>query len=150
MLCKVVKIRDVTTPSRAHMTDAVIDFYLPNDSEQIILNPGDSNCIPSGIKIEVPYGYMGLFLNKSGIAAKKSVIIGAQVIDCGYEGEVHIDLHNVGKERIIFRAGDKLAQLVFVPVLCCGVTEIDEDCLYDAMKETSLRGEGGFGSTDKK
>ena len=149
MLLKIAKCRDVKTPERAHSTDAGLDFFLPNDSKQINLNPGENACIPSGIKIEVPYGYMGLFLNKSGIASKKSITVGAQVIDFAYDAEVHVDLHNIGRDRVIFKPGDKLAQLVIVPVLCCQVTECDEDDLYREVKDEagSLRGNGGFGST---
>lgn len=103
MFLKYATIREVNSPERGHATDAGIDFFIPKMTDKFIedvqaieanssgitiegknisVQPGNNILIPSGIKIEVPYGYMGLFLNKSGIASKKDAIIGAQVIDC--------------------------------------------------------------------
>lgn len=103
MLLKYSKMRNVKSPERGHATDAGIDFYCPvfdemfkddvlskpsNQSgvyikeDKLIIEPNHNITIPSGIKVEIPYGYMGLFLNKSGIASNYDMIIGAQVIDC--------------------------------------------------------------------
>ena len=171
MLLKYSTTRDVITPSRGHATDAGIDFRCPKfdksfiddlnnnpankginfgtDPKRIIIPPNVNIVIPSGIKVEIPYGFMGLFLNKSGVASKKDAVIGAQVIDTFYSGEVHVDLHNVGSEDLIIEEDMKLAQMVIVPVLSCDLTEVEEDALYDWMKPDSIRGEGGFGSTGK-
>ncbi len=169
MLLKFAKTRNVKTPARGHATDAGIDFCCPefddafivdfekqeaNDGivvadNKIIIKPGQNACIPSGIKVEIPFGYMGLFLNKSGVASKKDVLIGAQVIDVFYSGEVHIDLHNVGESDFIITPNMKLTQMTLVPILSCDLTECEEDSLYDWMKQDSHRGEGGFGSTGK-
>ena len=113
MLFKIHMIRKVKMPSRGHATDAGLDFFIPEfsdkfledfeeknpsigiigkNAETIILDPNYNACIPSGIKVEIPYGYMGLFLNKSGLASKNNLVIGAQVIDTFYSGEVHIDI----------------------------------------------------------
>jgi dUTP pyrophosphatase len=121
-----------------------------NGESYLIIDPYTNILIPSGIKVEIPYGYMGLFLNKSGVASKKEMIIGAQVIDTFYSGEVHIDLHNVSDEVVYLYSGEKLAQMVLIPILSCDLTEVDEDTLYDWMKQDSLRGANGFGSTDEK
>jgi dUTP pyrophosphatase len=123
----------------------------PDESNTTMIIPaGESILIPGGIKMEIPFGYMGLFLNKSGVASKKKLLIGAQVIDTFYSGEVHINLNNVSNENTSFNSGDKLAQLVMVPILCCDMMEVSEDKLYDKMTQDSNRGEAGFGSTDKK
>jgi len=141
-------IRDVKSPERGHYPDAGIDFFVPNDFEAIILKPNDSVTIPSGIKVEIPIGYMGLFLNKSGVASKKSLIMGAQVIDPYYSGEVHLDLHNVGHQEIEINPGDKITQMVLVPISHCQLTESDPDDLYSDYKtDKELREEKGFGST---
>jgi dUTP pyrophosphatase len=170
MLLKYSLIREVEYPIRGHATDAGIDFFMPQinekfisdfnalkankgarlDNEELTLLPSFNALIPSGVKVEIPFGHMGLFLNKSGVASKKDLIIGAQVVDTFYSGEIHIDLHNVGSEIIIIVPNEKLAQMVIVPVLNCDLTEVSEDMLYDWMKENEYRNESGFGSTDKK
>lgn len=165
-----ITIREVKSPDRAHPTDAGIDFFCPDFDGQFIkdfkaleansknvdiddlaieIRPGGNACIPSGIRVGIPYGYMGLFLNKSGVASKRDLLIGAQVIDTFYSGEVHIDLHNVGSEVVVIKPGDKLAQMTVVPVLACTLTEVgDEEMLYDWMKQEEHRNEKGFGSSD--
>lgn len=170
MYLKYAVIRDGINPNRGHSTDAGIDFYVPkfNDEflsdleqknpncfknftikdDEIIIQPNDSILIPSGIKVEIPYGYMGLFLNKSGVASKKGLLIGAQVIDTFYSGEVHINLHNVSARESILKQDDKIVQMVLVPILSCDLSLVDEDMLYDWMNEDKVRGEGGFGSTN--
>jgi dUTP pyrophosphatase len=168
MLLKYSKMRNVKSPERGHATDAGIDFYCPvfdetfkddvlskpsNQSgvsiteDKLIIEPNHNITIPSGIKVEIPYGYMGLLLNKSGIASNYDMIVGAQVIDTFYNGEVHIDLHNVGKKNFVITQGMKLVQMVLTPVLSTDLTEVEEDDLYEWMKQDSYRGAGGFGST---
>lgn len=70
--------------------------------------------------------------------------------NCFYSGEVHIDVHNVGGKILELKEGQKVAQMVMVPILSCDLTEVSEEMLYDWMKEDQIRGEGGFGSTDLK
>lgn len=167
MYLKFAQVREVKTPSRGHATDAGIDFFIPEFNESFIndlkeknprlryfendkkinLDSTESILIPSGIKVEIPFGYMGLFLNKSGVASKKQLLVGAQVVDTYYSGEVHINLHNVGEKSVDLFSGDKVVQMVLTPILSCDLTEVSEDMLYDWMQEDSTRGEGGFGST---
>lgn len=79
---KILKIRDVKTPTRANMYDAGIDFFIPNDyTGKTILQPNESVLIPSGIKVNIPNGYMLTAFNKSGIASKQNLLVGACVID---------------------------------------------------------------------
>ena len=144
---KFTKIKDVKTPTRANSTDAGIDFFIPNTEQPICLSPGHSCFVPSGIKVNVPEGYALLAFNKSGIAVKKSLHVGACVVDHGYQGEVHINLTNVGTENITLEPGDKIVQFVLLPLGDPTVEEVKHDDLYT---ETSSRGEGGFGSTGTK
>jgi dUTP pyrophosphatase len=172
MYLRFAKTRNVKSPKRNNPTDAGIDFFIPEFDEafkyafrenpankgtiidgdnRIIIRPGANACIPSGIKIEVPYGYMALFLNKSGIASKKDLLIGAQVIDTAYAGEVGLDLHNVSQEHTQdLLPGDKVVQLVMIPIACCGLMEIKVEELYKDFELKEIRGEKGFGSSDKK
>lgn len=142
---KITKIREVKTPNRANRTDGGIDFYIPEDFETIILKPGESINIPSGIKMYFPEGYILKFENKSGIAAKRSLFVGACVVDSDYRGEVHLDIHNVGTTEQELKPGDKITQGIVYPVNLCGVEEVSNE-VYDSFGMTE-RGTGGFGST---
>lgn len=147
MYLKYCKIKDVKQPLRAHRFDAGIDFFIPNDVEDITIGPGQNMCIPSGIKVEVPEGYALIAFNKSGIASKRNLIVGAEVIDPGYSGEIHIDIHNIGNDAEQIKAGSKIVQFILVPVLHFQLIEEKEDNLYGGWSE---RGSGGFGSTGDK
>ena len=144
---KFAKIREVKTPTRANSTDAGIDFFVPEDQNNIKIFPGDSCLIPSGIKVNVPKGFALVAFNKSGIAVKKQLYAGACVVDCGYQGEVHINLTNVGKEEQYIKPGDKIIQFVLLPLGDPNLFELEEDELYET---ESSRGDGGFGSTGTK
>lgn len=152
MNLKVFRIReDAKLPLRAHATDAGMDlFYCPNgekskiiDIEVLPICPGESKLIGTGIKVEVPYGYMLEIKNKSGIAYKRQLITGACVVDPGYDGEIYVNLHNIGRRTQYFQPGDKIAQAILIPIVHCGIEEIMEDVL----NIDTIRGEGGFGST---
>jgi dUTP pyrophosphatase len=146
---KILKVREVKTPSRAHSNDAGIDLFIPEDFLSQVLNPGQSVLIPSGIKARVPEGYALIAFNKSGIAAKKNLIVGACVIDESYQGEIHIDIKNVGTMPQVVNPGDKIIQLLCVPMNYVPVELVDnEDELFADM--LSNRGDGGFGSTGTK
>lgn len=143
---KFSKCRDVKSPTRANPTDAGIDFYAPNDIEDGSIWVGENFCIASGIKVEIPKGWMGLFLNKSSIASKQNLLIGAQVIDTGYAGEVHIDLHNVGDVQTSIKPGQKIAQMILIPISLASIIEVPET----ELNHIGERGTGGFGSTGDK
>ena len=134
---KITKIKDVKTPTRANTTDAGVDFFIPNDyTGKTDLPPGESCFIPSGIKVNVPEGYALIAFNKSGVATKKGLHVGACVVDCGYQGELHINLTNV-----------KIVQFVLLPLGDPAIELVEENNLYESV---STRGEGGFGSSGTK
>ena len=142
---KIAKIREVKTPTRGTPLSAGLDFYIPEDYYQKNpLWPNQSVCIPSGIKVSVPNGYALIAFNKSGIALKKHLDVGACIVDEDYQGEVHLHLTNVGKEKVFLAAGEKIVQFLLLPVFYAGVEVVPEDELYEA--ETT-RGGGGVGST---
>lgn len=169
---KYCKVREVKSPCRAHETDAGIDFYVPSSLtmddmkpkfetsgsyplttfnengtiKDFTLKPGQSVLIPSGIKVKVPDGYMLQYTNKSGIASKRGLLVGANVVDIGYEGECHINLYNVSDHDAIIAAGDKIVQGIMVKVGFNMPVEVEnEDKLYGDIR--SDRGSGGFGSS---
>ena len=86
--------------------------------------------------------------NRSSIAAKRSLIVGACVIDSGYAGEVFINLHNIGSETQFIENGVKIAQLVLIPVVAFRAWENTGGELYEYPVTISSRGAGALGSTD--
>lgn len=172
---KYSKVRKVKSLNRAHADDAGIDFYIPEDIDvdtfhkkcdvtkcnvtytltddgfikDITLSPGQSVLIPSGIHVKVPHGYALVYFNKSGVASKKHLHVGACVVDENYQGECHLNLTNVGDCNIIISAGDKIVQGIVLPINYCQAEEISSlEQLY-ADGESS-RGAGGFGSSGTK
>ena len=172
---KYTKVREVKSPVRAHEFDGAIDFFVPTNVtmdlmkekfnitgcevetelnedgtvKRFILKPNESVLIPSGIKVKVPDGYMLQYHNKSGIASKRGLIVGANTVDIGYEGECHLDLHNVSKYNQIISAGDKIVQGILIKIGFHVPEEVnDENILYADGR--SDRGSNGFGSSGTK
>ncbi len=141
---KIAKVREVKTPTRGTPESAGLDFFVPNDFLETAVSPGEFVFIPSGIKADVPSGYALIAFNKSGVALKKSLAVGACVVDEDYQGEIHIHLYNFGTENAVISPGEKLVQLVLVPVFYDSVEVVEEQNLFTS--ETA-RGAGGFGST---
>lgn len=138
---------NVTLPKRANPSDAGLDVHFsPKDGNNVIILPGESVVLETGLKFGVPHGYMLEVKNRSSVASKRSLIVGACVIDSGYNGEVKINLHNIGNDTQKLLPGDKIAQLVMVPVVHFRASH-SGDALYDDPITISARGSGGFGST---
>ena len=132
-------------PERAHRTDAGVDFFFaPSEGVAARVKPSQSVLLETGVKVEVPPGCMLQIMNKSGVATKTQLITGACVVDEGYDGEVFVNLQNIGENTQYIEPGQKIAQGVFVRIEKPQIQEISEDNIYGA--KTS-RGSGGFGST---
>lgn len=154
------KSRDVKSPERGTGLAAGLDFFLPDDFFMEVAGPGDttvrvpelyipaggSALVPSGVHVQFPSRYVLIAFNKSGIASKRKLLIGAQVIDADYEGEVHINLHNTGREAQVFKPGDKLTQFILLDVALLSAEEASSLANLYAGQQ-SERGSGGFGST---
>ncbi len=141
---KISKTRNVKTPVRGTPESAGLDFFVPNDFDETQISPGESIFIPSGIKVDVPSSHALIAFNKSGVALKKNLSIGACVVDEDYQGEIHLHLYNFGLESTTITPGEKLVQMVLVPVLYETVEVVDESVLF---QKSTDRGAGGFGST---
>ena len=139
---KIAKIREVKTPVRGTPESAGIDFFVPDDFDALLLEQGEAVCIPSGIKADVPAGYALIAFNKSGVALKKGLQVGACVVDEDYQGEIHLHLMATRVTRV--KPGEKLVQFILLPVNYADVSGVPEEELF--AEETS-RGAGGFGST---
>jgi dUTP pyrophosphatase len=111
----------------------------------LVLNPGDSQLVPSGIAIYVgDPGYAAVILPRSGLGAKNGIVLGNLVglIDSDYQGPLMVSLWNRGKVPFTIQPMDRIAQLVIVPVLQVEFEVVDEFA-------ASARGAGGFGSTGR-
>lgn len=125
-------------PTRAHDTDAGLDLYAERDA---IVWPGEPAIFDTGVHIQLPPNTAGMLKSKSGLNVNHN-ITSEGVIDVGYTGSICVKLYNHGKESYIVRRGDKISQLVIVPVVIPPITVVDE-------LEKSERGDNGFGSTGR-
>ena len=145
------RIRDnALPPRRAYPSDAGMDLaFAPKDTGgPLLIHPGQSALCHTGLKFGIPHGYMLQIMNRSSIAAKKSLVVGAHVVDAGYNGEVFINLHNIGSTVQTVDPGDRIAQAVLVPVIHVTPEELLVDDLYSRAYVESRRGAGSLGSTD--
>ena len=144
--------RDVLRPSRANPSDAGLDVYAYLPEEKLVsIMPHHSVIIPTGLRFGIPHGYMLQVMNRSSVASKRGLIVGAHVIDSGYDGEVFINLINVGEIWQTVKHGQKIAQLVMIPVVHFRAFEEICGVLYDEHHPITIskRGSGALGSTDE-
>ena len=139
MELKVIRFhKDAKLPQYGHLGDAGLDIYSVMD---VVLDPMQALPVPTGVKIAIPEGYVGLIWDKSGVSLNGIHCL-AGVIDSGYRGEVKIVMINLSQKPFVIAKGMKIAQMLVQPVITMEVVESNE------LKETT-RGEGGFGSTGK-
>ena len=152
MILEFMKTRkNAKTPTRANPSDAGLDVYFcPEDGDAASLKIGENKLFQTGLKFGVPHGYMLQVMNRSGMASKRSLVVGAHCVDSGYDGEVFIDLHNIGLSKIDIHPGEKIAQVVLVPVVHFRAIEKQGGSLYEDTITMSDRGDGALGSTDVK
>jgi len=125
-------------PERAYDTDAGADIRTPID---IILEPHSSFIVATGVHIQTPPNCVTMVKSKSGLNIKHSILTEG-VIDEGFSGEIMVKLYNHGKMTKYFKRGDKITQIVVMPVLYPTYTEVDKIKSGD-------RGTNGYGSTGK-
>lgn len=129
-------------PERAHPGDAGLDLRSAIDVD---VGPGERVMVPTGLAVAIPEGHAGLVLPRSGLASRQGLTMANSpgLIDAGYRGEIVCAVVNLDRDRAVaIRRGDRIAQLVVVPVPALEAVAVDE-------LPTSPRGEGGFGSTGK-
>lgn len=144
---------NVYPPVRSNPSDAGLDLrWSPEDASVrgLRISPGESKLLPTGCKFAIPHGYMLEIKNRSSMAVRKHLIVGAHVVDSGYEGEVFVNLHNIGTIDQILEPGDKIAQGVVVPVVHARFVASATPDIYEWHPITiSSRGHGALGSTGK-
>lgn len=125
-------------PSRAHRTDAGLDLRTP---AAVTVPAYGSAVIDTGVHVELPHGCAGLLVSKSGLNVLHN-ITSTGLIDEGYTGSIVAKLYNHGGEDYAFKAGDKVTQLVVLPVVYEPVEQVSEF-------NRTERGDNGFGSTGR-
>lgn len=131
---------DAIIPTRAHSTDAGMDVYAIEDA---VICPSDDYLFKLGWQCAIHPGSAMIVKEKSGRAVNNKLDVGACVIDAGYRGEVHVHLFNNSSKHVYIKKGEKIAQIIIVPVWTGSAVEVEE------LDDTS-RGEGGFGSSGLK
>ena len=137
-----VKLEDgAPLPRHAHAGDAGLDL---TSTESVDLWPGSGALVSTGTAIELPEGYVGLVFPRSGLASKHGVTLknSVGVIDSGYRGVIKAPLYHVGERPYRIERGERICQLVIVPVETIECVEVDE------LGETD-RGASGFGSSGR-
>ncbi len=131
-------------PTYGSEYSAGADLYACLD-EELVLQPGETKMIHTGIAMEVPIGYAGLIYARSGLASKRGLAPANKVgvVDSDYRGEFMVALHNHSSQPQAVAPGERIAQLVITPVLAVDFNEVNE-------LEETVRGAGGFGSTGTK
>jgi dUTP pyrophosphatase len=124
-------------PRKANPGDLGYDLF---SVESVTLPPGATTPVHTGIAVELPESWGALVKDRSSMALK-GITTRAGVIDGGYRGEIIVVLHNEGDQPYSIQTGDKIAQLVPLPVTEWDVIEVEE------LSETK-RGDGGFGSSE--
>ena len=141
---KVKRLREqAILPTYGSQDAAGADLYACLDSE-LVIGPGESAFVPTGLAMEIPKGCAGLIYARSGLACKRGLAPANKVgvIDSDYRGEFMVVLHNHGTQSQTVCHGERIAQLVITPVL----TPMYEET--DILTDTQ-RSSGGFGSTGK-
>jgi dUTP pyrophosphatase len=131
---KIARLRpEALLPTRKHAADAGLDLYAVEPTE---IPPHSFGIVPTGITIEIPEGCVGLLKPKG----RSNHLLGAGVVDAGYQGEILIKVANPTGEVILFAAGDAVGQLILLPVLTPAVAEVARE---DIHVQKSTRGETG-------
>lgn len=125
-----------TIPSKGSEQAAGFDLYASHD---FILPVQNSRLIGTEVQMAIPQGYYGQIFGRSGLAAKHGIMTLGGVIDSDYRGEVKVMLYNSSDEDLAFRKGERIAQMVVIPIY--------QGIMVDAALDSTSRGSDGFGSS---
>lgn len=129
---------DANIPTRGSEGAAGLDLY---SVEDIVLWSGTRELIQTGVGMVIPKGYVGIVKSRSGLAARHGLEVGAGVIDSDYRGEIKVLLYNNSVNTYHIKSGDRVAQILFIPVL----VDVEVEQVYKL--DQTDRGYEGFGST---
>lgn len=138
MRLRVVLDEGAKMPLRAHPYDAGMDLFSRTDG---VIPARGSAIFDTGVHIEIPENHVGFIKSKSGLNVKHN-ILAEGVIDTGYTGSIIVKLYNHGDADFTIHAGDKLTQLVILPIALPELAEVES-------LDKTERGDAGFGSTGR-
>lgn len=134
-------------PTRGSTDAAGYDLYIPDAEEPYIyaICPGQTVKIPIDIAVEIPRGYFGAIVPRSGLSIKKGLRLANSIgiIDSDYRGDIIVALHNDSEEDRFIRSGERIAQLIIIPYM-----NVDFN-IVEKLEETE-RGDGSLGSTGER
>jgi dUTP pyrophosphatase len=134
-------------PKYAHYDDACADV---RSSASVTVPKGGFASVPTGLKLAMSRGCVGLLFARSGLGTKGiGITHGVGVIDAGYRGEIKVTLHNMGDEDLVINEGDRIAQLMILSIPHVHYL-FEEEEMFDRVYGNSSRGVDGFGSTGVK
>ena len=137
---------DAIAPQRSDSGSLGIDFFIPSKEPRKTILPGESVIIHTGVHVCLDENLGLLALNRSGIASKRNLYVGACLIDCSFQGEILINLTNVGNKKTFIDGGEKIIQFIPIPHYDVDFEGFNSlDSLYK--DHVSERGSNGFGST---
>jgi len=140
MILNIKKLHsDAKVPTYAHEGDAGFDLCA---IENVTIKAGERALVRTGIAMEIPFGYVGLIWDKSGLSMNHGLKTLGGVVDAGYRGEVTAGIINLSTSDYVFTAGHKVAQMLIQKVERVEIKEVVE------LSDTA-RGDGGYGSTGK-
>ena len=135
---KVKLEKNAKMPTKGFEADAAYDLY--SNQTFTTIDPGESVCFKTGVHMDIPKGYCGLLVAKSGMNVGHG-IVSTGLIDSGYQGEIIVKLYNHSSRTYTVFKGDKVSQIMILPLPETELTQVEE---FD--NETA-RGDKGFGST---
>ncbi|MFA5837392.1 MAG: hypothetical protein WC837_10605 [Bellilinea sp.] len=138
---RIARLRpDAFLPTRKHPADAGLDIYAV---DAVKVAPHNFAIVPTGVTVEIPDGYVGLLKPKG----RNNHLLGAGVVDAGYQGEILVKVANLTDQSVVFGPGDAVGQLVILPVLTPEVEEVSVAEIHT--KKTTRGGAGGIVSQHK-
>ena len=137
---------NVQSPKRGSIGAAGIDLFASPAWDGARYAPGDGSKIGTGLYIKIPDGYYGHIVSRSSLASKQGLIVGACIIDSDYQGEIFVNLINTSIKAQTLNIKKAIAQMLILPVIQVKLQSVPFDQVHT---ESTGRGEGGFGSTDK-
>ena len=140
---------NATTPTRAYGVSAGLDIYA---AETVVIEPQEKILLATDIAVDIPEGYVGLLTSRSGVSSKTHLVVETGKIDAGYNGHMKVNIKNDSVVLVppeenfclgsyVINKGDKIAQLVIVPIVTPEVNVVEE------FESESERGTNGFGSS---
>lgn len=138
-MIKVVLDKGAYMPEKAHEHDAGYDLRTPCGN---IIPAGGSTVFDTGVHIAIPEGFAGEIVSRSGLNIRQDIVCPQGTVDAGYTGSIKVKLYNLGNRYYEIRPGDKIAQLIIVPIAKGSLKQVEE-------LDDTERGDNGFGSSGR-